>query len=389
MSLPTTEPLLKQLVRLEITSNNASEGSSTEHQPATDLSNSDRTNTPMRAPYKLDSGSLSAKFIEDVTLPDGAMLESRKGYLKIWKVMNDGCTAWPEGTVLEPVPSNGQFKTSTLKLPRVERGEVVDIPIFIKTPGRQGHYRISFMLQTPDHLGFGDTLWIDAIITATPFDTFIVYPTLKTSVSEISDGSAVLTMRTPTIHALGEAADDDEVYGSVVSSFDLARRQSCASEGSIVSGKPCDGLSGRSSRASDYVLIDERKEGKHEKSSEPADASLGAVPSAHNIATDLPSSSSAAVQSATTVGSGPFASSTVYPQQQQQQSTVEQTPPIVRLPRTPSRLQQPIHPFEAQLRQIHEMGLTFCDELAISYLAKYQGDIDRAVPEMLEHIYDK
>ncbi|KAI8391834.1 uncharacterized protein BYT42DRAFT_558220 [Radiomyces spectabilis] len=43
--------------------------------------------------------------------------------------------------------------------------------------------------------------------------------------------------------------------------------------------------------------------------------------------------------------------------------------------------------YHAQLTQIHEMGLTYCDQLALHLLKIHKGDTDKVVPRILESLY--
>jgi hypothetical protein len=103
-----------------------------------------------------------ARFVRDVTLPDGTHLQCGSVARKTWLVRNDGSIPWPDGTVLKC--SGGDFLTDPemrLPVPNTAANEEVEISVDIKVPTTTGRHVAYFRLCTGEGSFFGQRFWSD------------------------------------------------------------------------------------------------------------------------------------------------------------------------------------------------------------------------------------
>jgi len=108
----------------------------------------------------------SAKFVQDVTLPDASVLKPNKAYFKIWKVKNNGNSPWPQNSRLVCV--GGDLLGTSLRgieAVALEQGLTTELSLPIITPSVPGRYVSYWRLITDRQERFGDRLWIDVVVS--------------------------------------------------------------------------------------------------------------------------------------------------------------------------------------------------------------------------------
>lgn len=116
-----------------------------------------------------------ARFIRDVTFPDGTKIQPGVKILKTWRVRNDGVNAWPHGVVL--ACSGGDHLTDPdliSPVPIVAAGEEIDISVQLTAPSVTGRHVAYFRLKTSDEMNFGQRLWADIRVTDEENDWHVV-----------------------------------------------------------------------------------------------------------------------------------------------------------------------------------------------------------------------
>ena len=136
----------------------------------------------------LETGPLSMIFVTDVTIPDGTVAQPGELLLKIWRVENTGETTWQTerppfrltfnaGDQLSgPSVAQALFYPAGVDLTletsfqswsgwrtRVEPGEQVDLPLLVRAPEAEGHYRGYWMLLDGEGGELGG-LYVDIIV---------------------------------------------------------------------------------------------------------------------------------------------------------------------------------------------------------------------------------
>jgi hypothetical protein len=108
---------------------------------------------------------LMARFVRDVTMPDGSEVAPYSTFYKTWRVRNDGLGNWPEGCHL--VNAGGDMlldpKLDDLRqsVPAVASGEEVELTVELRAPTTTGRHVGYFRLQNPEGSYFGQRLWAD------------------------------------------------------------------------------------------------------------------------------------------------------------------------------------------------------------------------------------
>jgi hypothetical protein len=117
---------------------------------------------------------LMARFVRDVTMPDGSEIAPYSTFFKTWRVRNDGQGAWPEGCHLV---SAGGDRLCDSKLgddfvirepvPATPAGEEVELTLELCAPSATGRHVGYFRLEKPDGGLFGQRLWSDIRVSDT------------------------------------------------------------------------------------------------------------------------------------------------------------------------------------------------------------------------------
>lgn len=102
----------------------------------------------------------SARFIRDVTVPDGTIFLPGQAFTKVWRLGNDGRTAWPAGTTLR-FETGDQMSGVPREVPIVEAGNSADIVVEMKTPAKRGKYMSYWRLCDANGHPFGHRVWVD------------------------------------------------------------------------------------------------------------------------------------------------------------------------------------------------------------------------------------
>ncbi len=98
-----------------------------------------------------------AKFLSDVTIPDGTIFEPGETFTKTWRLKNVGSCAWTSGYDIVfsggdsmDAPASVQITTGT-----VNPGQNVDVSVDMTAPAAEGTYRGNWKLREPGDEIFG------------------------------------------------------------------------------------------------------------------------------------------------------------------------------------------------------------------------------------------
>jgi hypothetical protein len=143
---------------------------------------------------------LQARFVEDVTIPDGCVVSPAASLRKSWKLENSGDNAWPEGCYMVIQAGNPSFgiqaDESQITLPALQPGEQCVAEVDVRAPVIPGRYTTYWRVCDPSGTQFGHRFWID-IIVATNDDDIIAFTT--TTDAEVDN-----------VESVPEAARSDE-----------------------------------------------------------------------------------------------------------------------------------------------------------------------------------
>lgn len=133
---------------------------------------------------------LQATLLEDVTVPDGSVLNPGEIFLKIWRLQNTGSCAWQWGRYWLAFAEGERFSGPNLARAyfyppspvlalaelgeaswqnleqQVDPGEIVDVPLLMRAPDQPGIYRSYWRLQDDDGAELA-LFWVVGVVEET------------------------------------------------------------------------------------------------------------------------------------------------------------------------------------------------------------------------------
>jgi len=123
------------------------------------------TSQPTKAPPPPDEeevkeGTLGSVFVEDVTVPEGALLRVGEPFVKVWRVRNSGLRPWPPGVHLVHVDGHlmGERDMGEPVPHEVPPGAEIEIELPLVAPHEPGGHHSVWQLGVPDGELFGTKL---------------------------------------------------------------------------------------------------------------------------------------------------------------------------------------------------------------------------------------
>lgn len=117
-----------------------------------------------------------ARFVSDVSVPDGSVSQPGESFIKIWRMRNEGTTAWPDNTRLAFVGGDKLSSHEAVTVPSAQPGQEIEIAVDMVAPSQPGRYVSYWRLCLPDGSRFGHRVWVDIFVKA-PAPTEPVVPT--------------------------------------------------------------------------------------------------------------------------------------------------------------------------------------------------------------------
>jgi hypothetical protein len=107
---------------------------------------------------------VEAKFIKDITIPDGMSVAAHEVLTKTWSIQNSGSSAWPESTELHQLDDN--MEVLNTEFTKAAPGETVNVTVTLKAPSRNGTHRATFRLRDGESkVAFGPRYWCEVKVT--------------------------------------------------------------------------------------------------------------------------------------------------------------------------------------------------------------------------------
>lgn len=132
-----------------------------------------QTLTPSIDPLYANALCNLAEFIQDLTIPDDAIIAPGQEFVKIWQLKNIGSCVWTTGYAAVLVWGNEFGTHSPIPLERaVAPGELIDLAIRMVAPSTPDCFQSNWMLQDEqgNRFGTGDsaknTFWIAVSVWA-------------------------------------------------------------------------------------------------------------------------------------------------------------------------------------------------------------------------------
>jgi len=117
-----------------------------------------------------------ARFVKDMSFPDGAKVQAGQTFEKTWKLKNDGSCPWTSAYVLifDHGEQMGAPAFINFTAASIAPGKNVDVSVTLTAPSKPGAYQGFFMLKnsTGRKFGIGDNadqaFWVKIVVEAPP-----------------------------------------------------------------------------------------------------------------------------------------------------------------------------------------------------------------------------
>lgn len=114
------------------------------------------TNPPSLQSPAPQSKCDAAQFLADVTYPDGSILQRNSTFVKIWRIKNVGTCTWTTSYALIFSGGDALGGPSAVGMPgTVLPGQYIEIPVTLKSPGKDGNYTSLWKLRNASGIPFG------------------------------------------------------------------------------------------------------------------------------------------------------------------------------------------------------------------------------------------
>lgn len=132
------------------------------------------TATPTETPIPCNL----ARFVDDVTVPDGTEFEPGESFTKTWSLRNIGSCAWSSGYDIVFYSGDAMGAPSAVQITSgiVNPGQTVEVSVDLTAPSSPGTYRGNWQLRDPSDVIFGienstsGLFWVEIVVPA-PTDT--------------------------------------------------------------------------------------------------------------------------------------------------------------------------------------------------------------------------
>lgn len=106
----------------------------------------------------------SARFVEDVTVPDDSLYNSGVKFTKTWRLRNDGECKWEPGTEWVFISGHQIDAPPSVEVELAEPGRIVDVSVDMIAPAAPGTYKSYWRLRRPSGEFFGDQAYVRIIV---------------------------------------------------------------------------------------------------------------------------------------------------------------------------------------------------------------------------------
>lgn len=121
---------------------------------------------------KCAQNQAKARFVKDVTIDKGQVIEPGAAFTKIWRFRNEGMAAWARGTQLLLLPKNSDHLGGPSVVPlaatdEVTPGKEIDVAIDLVAPTKPGRYVAYYRLYDPARdKKFGQRVWVEILVVS-------------------------------------------------------------------------------------------------------------------------------------------------------------------------------------------------------------------------------
>lgn len=156
----------------------------TEVPPTSTLDPSTTTTPAGTPPIDVTSCKDSAVLLEDVTVPDNALMTRGEKFTKTWRFMNTGKCNW-SGYTIAFVAGDRMETPDSAPVPQTESGKTVDVSVELTAPSIDGAYTGFYELKNANSetlpIGTESSFWVKILIGNATASTSGPVPTISGS----------------------------------------------------------------------------------------------------------------------------------------------------------------------------------------------------------------
>ncbi len=151
----------------------------------------------------------AARFVTDVTIPDGTSMVAGAKFTKIWRLKNVGTCTWTTSYSLVFTSGNAMGSPASVAMPAsVAPNQTIDVSIELIAPNSTGDYRGNWLLRNASGQTFGlggnnETFYADIKVIAAPPSSGSYDFAANYCAAEWSTGAGVISCTTPDKDAKG------------------------------------------------------------------------------------------------------------------------------------------------------------------------------------------
>ncbi|MFN8528312.1 MAG: NBR1-Ig-like domain-containing protein [Anaerolineae bacterium] len=108
-----------------------------------------------------------ARFVSDITIPDGMPVLPNTRFTKTWRIMNDGNTVWDGGFRLTYESGERMSAPDFITLPALRPRQVGDVSVDLVAPAAAGRYRVTFQPIDSDGKPFDFEMYAEIVVDPT------------------------------------------------------------------------------------------------------------------------------------------------------------------------------------------------------------------------------
>jgi hypothetical protein len=174
------------------------------------------TQAPTSSPVPLPCDS--ARFVTDISIPDGTNIVAGTRFVKTWRLKNVGTCTWTTSYSLVFTSGNAMGSPASFPMPTsVSPDQNVDISVELVAPSQTGSYRGNWMLRNASGQTFGlgsnnETFYADIKVTAAPPTDGSYNFAANYCAAEWTTGAGTIPCTTPDKDAKGFVIYKDKPY---------------------------------------------------------------------------------------------------------------------------------------------------------------------------------
>lgn len=122
-------------------------------------------------PIQPSQGLDEARFVEDVTVPDGSTMQPGQTFVKTWRMRNSGTTTWGPEYHLAFFEGDRMGGPQSIQLPVVEPGQTADVSVALTAPTTPGVHRSTWKPRNAQGHFFEFDLFTEIEVATPPLPT--------------------------------------------------------------------------------------------------------------------------------------------------------------------------------------------------------------------------